>query len=760
MDNKAFTKLAPSDSDGTGLQAFESMDLKALEKGKPVKERLSSVQNGIALFNRLRDDDKPRSLERARLDSMFDGESPYNQGQLNDSGQSDKTNLNFGEALRQLDISLSSYVDLYSSVETLVDLRSTEVYSGERDSKQMIASEEWSKTIRRNPTFHTNYMRLCTTFNKHGICPTFFDNHKDWMFQTCLLDDFLFPSETIANEDALDVVIIRKSYALHEVMRFIEHEDAATKLGWDVAETKRVVVTNSTSFKNTQNDYKQGYQALQASIKNNDVAFGHTNPKVALLHFLVKEMDGSVSHYMSAESLPNAYMFRSLSRYESSGNAFTLFTLGVGTNGTYHSVRGLGQRIFSHIQVSNRLRCQMVDGATLAASIMIQPENERALEELEFTFYGGYSVLSPHVSVIEKAIPDLSRSVVPALNDMQNQLAANTDTVSTYGQKGSSPYRNETQVISDLDVSTQISGSAINLFYVAWNRLLKEMTRRGFDPLAADDPEIKNFRARCEARGVDKAFLDSIDLSDTRAVRAIGGGSAANRSVILKGLMGVSQGFDETGRKNLLRDVVATQTGLEGADRYAPKAEGERPTVDDKIVFFEDQQLNQGINIPVIPSELHGKHLVSHMGQLGQIIQGLDAGEIEPTQILPVLQTFYQHISDHIQAGFGDAGLEGIIGQANQILQVTEEAINNTSKHIQKLEREATEQGGDPALDGAPEGGQQVDSKTEAHQLDMNIKREKAELDYEITQRKFEQAQSIRDAEAAIKFSNADANQG
>ena len=148
------------------------------------------------------------------------------------------------------------------------------------------------------------------------------------------------------------------------------------------------------------------------------------------------------------------------------------------------------------------------------------------------------------------------------------------------------------------------------------------------------------------------------------------------------------------------------------------------------------------------------------MGQLGQIIQGLDAGEIEPTQILPVLQTFYQHISDHIQAGFGDAGLEGIIGQANQILQVTEEAINNTSKHIQKLEREATEQGGDPALDGAPEGGQQVDSKTEAHQLDMNIKREKAELDYEITQRKFEQAQSIRDAEAAIKFSNADANQG
>jgi hypothetical protein len=87
----------------------------------------------------------------------------------------------------------------------------------------------------------------------------------------------------------------------------------------------------------------------------------------------------------------------------------------------------------AHIQTSNRLRCQQIDGAMLASAVMIQPENQRSLDELQFTYYGAYAVMSPNVKIVEKAIPNLGTAVQPALQDLTQQLQLNTDTVSTYG---------------------------------------------------------------------------------------------------------------------------------------------------------------------------------------------------------------------------------------------------------------------------------------------------------------------------------------
>ena len=103
----------------TSLNALE--ELGSLDKkGKPVKTRLKDVKSAINIFENLRRADEGSSINRSRIDAMFDGANPYNQSQLSSSGQGLKTNLNFGEAQRLLDISLSAYVDLYSSLEKLV----------------------------------------------------------------------------------------------------------------------------------------------------------------------------------------------------------------------------------------------------------------------------------------------------------------------------------------------------------------------------------------------------------------------------------------------------------------------------------------------------------------------------------------------------------------------------------------------------------------------------------------------------------------
>ena len=727
------------------LDGLDSLD----EKGKPVESRIKDVKSALKIFHGLLKADEQSSFNRARIDAMFDGANPYDQAKLNSSGQGLKTNLNFGEAQRLLDIALSAYVDLSSSLERLVDVKGTQGEDSERGDLEAVVAEELTHLIRSWPEFQSHYLRLCTSFIKHGTGITYFDTPDDWKFRVGSFADILIPRQTPSSENAIDIAIGRRNYHLHELYNFIKNPEVAERVGWNVEEVKRVMMKCATSHKSRYSEFTN-YEALQAELKNNDIHTGYENPTVAVLHYWVKEMDGSISHYISSENKADDFMYKKLSRYEKAENAFILFTYGVGSNGTYHSIRGLGHRIFNHIQTSNRLRCQMIDGAMLGSAVMIQPENQRALDELGFTYYGSYAVLSPNVNIIEKAVPNLSTAVQPALTDISNQLSLNTDTVSTYGPQQSSPYRNQMQVMSDIDVSTRLSGASLNLFYNSWTRLLREVVRRVITTKKPDFA-VKDFIQRCEARGVPESFVKTLDLSRTKAVRSIGNGSKAERLVALRELLGIAGSFDEVGRRNLTRDIVSTRVGHDLADRYSPQMEQPRPTIDLKIAELENQSFMDGDPLSVQSNELHGFHLEAHIPALMQLIEALNQGTADPVQSLPALQAFYQHIGQTVQFAATDETLKAIVGEANQALNFAEEVINNTSKQVQKMQRDAAEAQG--AVD--PEQGLQAQDE----QIKLDLLRQKAELDIEIrkaklnqSQAEFAQKQAQRDAEAAIKL--------
>ena len=256
---------------------------------------------------------------------------------------------------------------------------------------------------------------------------------------------------------------------------------------------------------------------------------------------------------------------------------------------------------------------------------------------------------------------------------------------------------------------------------------------------------------RCEARGIEREFVETLDVERTKAVRSIGNGSQVNRVSSLRELLGMMPQFDETGRKNLTRDIVATRVGHDLADRYIPQMEGARPTVDNKIAFLENKELMDGQPVPVVSNELHGSHLQIHVPELNQLIEQLNMGVADPVQALPALQAFYQHISDTAQQIASDPAMEGLLGQTKQVLQFAEEMINNTSKQVQKMQRDAMQGQGQEGQEGQ-EGGSEMASKMQEHQLKMQMAQQKAELDMQIKQAKFEQEQAIRDAENVMKL--------
>jgi hypothetical protein len=166
---------------------------------------------------------------------------------------------------------------------------------------------------------------------------------------------------------------------------------------------------------------------------------------------------------------------------------------------------------------------------------------------------------------------------------------------------------------------------------------------------------------------------------------------------------------------------------------------------------LENQQLAMGNPVPVVSTELHGAHLQAHVPAMMQIIEQLNAGAADPVQALPALQAFYQHIGETVQALAGDPVSESLISDANQSLQFAEEMINNTSKQVQKMQRDAqiaSQEG------GAPAQGQQdpMAAKVQEHQLKLQMAQQKAELEMSLKQAKFEQEQAMRDAENVLKM--------
>ena len=210
------------------MYGLESLDLAGLdEKGKPAEQRLKDVKSATNIFHALHRADEASAVNRARVDAMFDGAAPYNSSKLAVSGQGLKTNLNFGEAQRILDVALSAYVDLYSSLERFVEVKATTGERSEVGPKEEIVAEELTHLFRSWPEFHSSYLRLCTTFIKHGVGITYFDSVDDWRFKVGSFADILIPRQTPSSEERIDVAVGRRQYHLHELYAFIRNEKAA-----------------------------------------------------------------------------------------------------------------------------------------------------------------------------------------------------------------------------------------------------------------------------------------------------------------------------------------------------------------------------------------------------------------------------------------------------------------------------------------------------------------------------------------------------
>jgi hypothetical protein len=737
-----------------------SLDAEKATNLKWAAPRLKSAAAAVALYVTCCRDDEVLAERRSKVDGMYNGEAPFSDSKLRAMGQGGRCNVNWGDAQRQHDASQTGYVDLVHSVDTLVNVtleRGTQPEDADLSEEEATAviNEEITSAIREWPEFESRFLTLSSQFIKHGVGVSYFVDPFDWKFQVAGLSDFKVPRNTRVCEDAADIAFVRRDYTVEELAATIRNEEVAKSEGWDVGAVKMAILNahrgdksdRALDWEHWTKLYHEGNTFATVGVKS-----------VRLVHTWVKEIDGTVSVYLweephskqekgnsvaqvDAKPDKQEFLYKRERAHKSAQEAYAIFTEGVG-NGFIHGVRGQGVKIFPTVQYLNRLRCQLADAASLAGGVMVQPQSYEDLRDVAIQTMGPYNVLRPNVEIVErKGTPDLTKNVIPALNDLTRNLNEAADFYSPEGAAAQgSPYRNQLHVRADLERSARLSQSSLTLFYASFDRLMRELTKRLVNG-SKSDPIVSELIRRCAERGVDLKTLRSIDHRKTKATRAIGAGNPSARIATLDELDRERGYFDEVGNRNLTYDRVSTRIGHDAARRYITKTPQPRGTTDQSLATLENAMLMQGTGVPTLPAQLHGTHLDIHLPQLQQLIEAA-AGGGDLQQLMPALGAAHQHVAEHAQALGADPTQQDKVAMS----------IDFSNKARQILENAQRQAEADAAR--APEGGEQTSKVAELEliaQTKARIMEQHAEVEMGIKERKAQQEQALKDFEAAAK---------
>lgn len=738
------------------------------DTGKPPKSRLKDAKAAYGIYRHLLDADLIASSQRVKVQAMLDGEAPYNSETLRNLGQSYRSNLNFLEATADLEYALAAYADLVNGVPQLAQVKTSYGDDTQKTQYSQIISEEFDRVLRKDwDEFFYNQQRLSHEFVAYGVGFAFFEDDTDWRWKVAGLKDFFVPRGVVASDTRFEFCCARRSYYAHELYQYIKDPKVAREVGWDVEETRRAII-NAVPVDTA--GVRLDWEEIQVMLKDNDLSLSYArSAEILTVHYYIQEFDGTITHAIGLRDGSNLnFLYRKNSRFSNINEALVLFTYGIGTNGTLHSIRGLGYKIYPHIQVTNRLRNAIIDSTLLSTSLMIQPQTMDDLANLTVAYNGPMAIIPPNLNIVDRTEPNLANNALPIAQELTQVRRSNTGSyVSSMTSPEGVQNKTATEVNADLEKEAVLSTQAQNFYYVPWGKLLKEQFRRlsrlNWKEGLPGSGIALEFHKRLKKRGVPPEALKYV--YDVTPQKAVGYGSAQARLLAYNEFMQMLPMLDETGRANVIRDRIAVRVGYDQVDRYAPaKNTAPRLPIDSKIAELENDSMQSGRSVTVQPNENHAVHLQVHGMDAARFLQALEQNAVPPVEAFKYLSLQTPHMSAHMRVIQADKTREVMYGQYKDLLNKMNQAVQSLGNQITKAQKDqqeamakAQQQQFEQAIkmqidDVKAKAQADYAAKLAKVQADAAIQQESSRTRLRLKEEEAKQRMALRDAQTAQKL--------
>jgi hypothetical protein len=689
-----------------------------------LRGRIKSPADAISDYRSLFNDDWIASKDRAIMQAMVDGSPPWSDARDRQLGLFGRTNVNWGMLTQAQQEAEQPFNDILDSLDNfgIVPIKEGVMPAQEAAGMEAIIAEELHRVITQWDEFYFKWWLNAHYFTMWGVSFTMWDDTMDWRYRVLSMQEVKLPRGTKASIEKFDRIAVKDTMLASELYGKVEDPEAAKLLGWNreavIAACKRAHPVPITT---------DDPQDLQAMWKDNAINSGNTNVVVEMVHTFVREVDGSVSHYISEynaaikENETTEFIYKSMGKYESMSCFINAYLYGVGTNGDLHSIRGNAYSLFSAAQAFNKLLCKMVDKTIDESNTYIQAEDEDAIGDLSIFPRGPYMQVSNRVSFVERTTPNVAMNLVPSISMMEKLFQVRSSGMAPRAASGMAEQGQKTKYELQRrdEMDGKLSSSVTNLFFRAWGHDYREIGKRLCNPdLMENYPGGKSafeFRRRCVARGVPmEVLLYGLDWDNVQVNMGIGKGSTSERRAMLEQLNEYFPRLDQAGQRMLTRNQIASLVGYKVALQLVPMEEGTRPPMDLQIANNENQIMQLGGNAVLVVNQNHVVHVGAHLTVLMELNDLLANAEVELQDVIPQMQKIQGHITDHMAyISVEDQNYPDF----KEALQQLNEVIVNGAKHIESEEMRAQEAAARgeqaPSTAGTPPGvfGQSVDAR-------------------------------------------------
>jgi hypothetical protein len=617
------------------------------ESGSPPKKRIKSSDSLVAIANKYIEQDEDAAYLRARAQALVNGEAPYDAEELKSKGLTHVVNANFGEANAIMEAALAPYIELQNGVPRIANVIMNS-YDGDSNEDSEIISEEFDWMLKEWSDHAYNMQLLSREFVGDGVGVAMWPDERSIFWEPCGLKDFKVARDTKVSDEAIEVGIVQRSMSVSELYNYIRNPKAAKALGWNINAVKQAIWKASTKRDQWKN-YTAHWEDFEREIKENDLYAGESAyHRAQLIYGYNREFDGKFTQLIGSRDSSD-FLYERYSRYGNVNQCFVIFTYGVG-QGTFHTIRGLKQKIYNQIQISNRVLCQSAQAAITSGLIQLQGDAE-AIQDFQYIEVGPYTFIPSGLTPIQLQPPSIATQGLPVYNLMSQVLQNNTGSYRSRQATPDGQARSATEVVQQARQESTLNAAALELFYTPYNKLLTEQYRRAVNPLlTANDKGGKlalEFRRRCARRGVSiermRQFLK------VTAFRAMGDGSPVMTEMASKQLMELYSLMDEKGKENTLRSVIAGISGVgwQKVNLFVSD-KGPRRVVDFDIANLENGNLRQGIPQMVHDSQNHAVHIEAHIPMIAEIIEAHRQQQMADEQAMQILRPASDHVTEHL----------------------------------------------------------------------------------------------------------------
>jgi len=756
-----------------------------LEDGKAVSERLSDPDQALRICRKFYADDKLRAARRLKVQSAFNGNAPKSDEAMRAAGRGNDSNLNFKRHRGQIMNAWTPFFDLVCEVPVCID-GDLDYGDASQNEAMMRGFAEYFHQMMFNWRGFDDMSQLCDLqMLLHGPGVLAWEDAWDWRPKAILAGNIYFPNEVNISLDNCEMVVLNTPKSAGELWRCIEDEETAKKAGWNAEAVKRAIMDSASNA--DMRSWK--WERWEQAFKNGDIYISQTQTKIIQLWTIfVQEMDGTISQKVIPFASGNTkiqFLYESVSRYEGWDQCLCLFPYDIGADGTYHSVKGLGTDIYPFCALLNNIDNSIADLVIGGIKPMWQPETNAKMEDFRMAKWGGGNFVPKGINPLQM---DISRGIAPALEVSRGfAQTMSSNTAAASNDEFAAPTVEETAKSAMIRASerAKLTKGLHNRYMRGKDRQYSETWRRAINPKLSDhhpgSKEALAFQNKCKKLcrklGVEweRAFPaeDSPTgeagkftvlecVTNIRANRSLGLGSAAMRIEIANQLMANIDRFDEIGQNEIKRMFVAVMTSFHSVDAIVPSIAMERDATNDEAVAAQEDNafaiLGPQAEAFVTSSQNHVLHLQVHIPSMQKDMQLCDAGEQDPRQCQRSLEGKGPHANLHLKELKGNPTRQKEYKMFSTQLSEIAAYQDHLDQTIAEQDQAAAEQPqpGEVTPEMAKVQGN-LAIKQEKEQGSMALKAQKQQFDQQmkVMQAQFDKA--LKDAQAAADIARDNA---